>query len=106
MKRFTENELQVLPAEEIIVFLAQVQHPQSIRQIADGLKLRHTGRRILPQLLRKMLHRGEVEKLRFGKFRLNPEFRAAKDEHAPTTGGSGEASKPSSDPRGDPNLFE
>jgi ribonuclease R len=109
MKRFTENEMQVLPVEEIIAFLAGAQHPQSIRQIADGLKLRHTGRRLLPQALKKMLHRGEVEKLRFGKFRLNPELRAARDGRSAADEIAREDPRPNPiprTPRGDPNLFE
>ena len=109
MKRFTENELEVLPAEEIVALLSAAQHPLSIRQIADGLKLRHTGRRILPQVLKKMIHRGEVEKLRFGKFRLNPEFRAANDSRKPVAGTADETPKPNPihrGSRGDPNLFE
>ena len=110
MKRFTENELAVVPAEEIIAFLARAQYPQSIRQIADGLKLRHIGRRLLPPLLKKMIHRGEVEKLRFGKLRLNPEFRDSKSNRSTAAkGGVKEDSKPNPTPRaskGDPNLFE
>jgi ribonuclease R len=106
MKRFTESELQVLPVGEILAFLALAQHPLSIRQIADGMKLRHVGRRLLPQCLNKMMHRGEVEKLRFGKFRLTAEFRAAKESLTPVANAPKQGSRLNPTPRSDPNIFE
>lgn len=53
----------------LIAHLASAARPQSIREIAAALKLRHWGRRALPKLLAKLKRKGDVDEAH-GRFRL------------------------------------
>ena len=45
----------------LLAYLATISRPESIREIARGLSLRHWGRRALPKLLKLLIRRGDVE---------------------------------------------
>jgi ribonuclease R len=53
----------------LLAHLAKSPHPQSIREIAAGLNLRHWGRRALPKLLSRLKRSGVVDESH-GRFRL------------------------------------
>jgi len=53
----------------LLAYLSTASHPQSIREIAAGLKLRHWGRRALPKLLSRLKRSGDVDESH-GRFRL------------------------------------
>src|SRR5215469_12692265 len=53
----------------LLAHLSAASHPQSIREIAAALKLRHWGRRALPKLLSRLKRSGDVDESH-GRFRL------------------------------------
>ncbi|HVB07882.1 MAG TPA: RNB domain-containing ribonuclease, partial [Candidatus Acidoferrales bacterium] len=64
---------------ELLAYLAKANRPESIREMASAMGLRHWGRRALPKLLAKLRRRGDVEEQR-GRYRLTghrPEHAAA-----------------------------
>src|SRR5487761_200842 len=64
---------------ELLAYLAKTDRPESIREMASALGLRHWGRRALPKLLGRLKRRGDVEE-QHGRYRLTghrPEHRAA-----------------------------
>src|SRR5487761_992943 len=54
---------------ELLAYLAKANGPESIREMASALGLRHWGRRALPKLLGRLKRRGEVEE-EHGRYRL------------------------------------
>jgi len=58
-----------IPESALLAYLSRSHHPQSVREIAAGMELRHWGRRALPKVLSQLKHRGDVEE-KHGKFRL------------------------------------
>jgi ribonuclease R len=57
-------------AQDILAHLARAPAPVRLRDIAQALGLRHHGRRALPRLIAQLKHRGEIEELRGGRYRL------------------------------------
>src|SRR5260370_36454188 len=57
-------------ADAVLAHRATLSQPASIRQIANGMELRHRGRRYLPRVLQKLKKRREVEEIHGGRFRL------------------------------------
>ncbi|HVA16493.1 MAG TPA: hypothetical protein VMV59_02145, partial [Candidatus Dormibacteraeota bacterium] len=54
---------------ELLAYLAKANRPESIREIASTLGLRHWGRRALPKLLGRLKRRGDVQ-VEHGRYRL------------------------------------
>ncbi len=54
---------------ELLAYLAAAPRPQSVREIASGMELRHWGRRALPKVLSQLKRRGDVEESH-GRFQL------------------------------------
>ncbi|HEV2617101.1 MAG TPA: VacB/RNase II family 3'-5' exoribonuclease [Candidatus Acidoferrales bacterium] len=54
---------------ELLDYLAKANRPESIRQMASALGLRHWGRRALPKLLGRLKRRGVVQ-VEHGRYRL------------------------------------
>ena len=54
--------------EEILNFLARLARPASARDVAEGLKLRHSGRRALPKILSRLKRKGLVRESDGGRF--------------------------------------
>ena len=57
-------------AEELLAHLATLSKPASIRELAHGMGLKHTGRRYLPRVIQKLIKRKEVEEVHGGRYRL------------------------------------
>jgi ribonuclease R len=55
---------------DLLAYLSGAQRPQSIREIASGMRLRHGGRRALPKVLSQLKRSGDLEESR-GRFRLS-----------------------------------
>ncbi|MFZ0211948.1 MAG: RNB domain-containing ribonuclease [Candidatus Acidiferrales bacterium] len=64
----------------LLAYLATAARPESIREIARAMSLRHWGRRALPKLLERLERRGDVEESR-GRYRLTGERAAQKTAH-------------------------
>ena len=56
--------------EQVLAYLATIANPESVRQIAHGMELRHHGRRFLPRILQHLEGRGDIEKIHGGQYRL------------------------------------
>src|SRR5271168_2505251 len=56
--------------EQVIAYLAELPQPESIREIAHGLGLKHHGRRFLPRIIRKFKKNGDIEEVYGGRYRL------------------------------------
>ena len=54
---------------EVLAHLAELREPANIRQIAQGMSLKHHGRRVLPKIMAKLRRQGDVEEAR-GRYRL------------------------------------
>ncbi|HLJ23478.1 MAG TPA: VacB/RNase II family 3'-5' exoribonuclease [Candidatus Acidoferrales bacterium] len=68
---------------EVLAQLARSRGPQSLREIAAALNLRHSGRRALVKLARKMKKRGEIHEYPNGRVGLPKEKKAAQDAQPP-----------------------
>jgi ribonuclease R len=70
---------------EVVAHLSRSRKPQSLREIAASLGLRHSGRRALVKLTRTMKKRGDIHEYPNGRIGLPKEKRYAepprKDEH-------------------------
>ena len=102
---------------QLLAHMARSERPQSIREMAHELGLRHRGRRAVPKILSKLKRRGVVEEVSGGRFRLAEGHmpRAAAQKAA---AGSVERAKPAGQasptglaeqqrrPQRDPNLIE
>jgi ribonuclease R len=93
---------------EVLAHLAKSRRPQSLREIAAALGLRHSGRRALVKLARKMKGRGEIHEYPNGRISLPGEKRGAqsgeggKKPRGPLSHPGGE---PPAMPRPDKNEF-
>src|SRR5579872_5293983 len=82
MARHDETRAPVTESE-VLAQLARSRGPQSLREIAAALDLRHSGRRALVKLARKMKKRGEIHEYPNGRVALPTEKQAA--QHGATS---------------------
>src|ERR1700687_4053302 len=68
---------------EVVAHLARSRRPQSLREIAAALGLRHSGRRALVKLARKMKKHGEIHEYPNGRVGLPKEKQGAQHAHPP-----------------------
>jgi ribonuclease R len=68
---------------EVVAHLARSRRPQSLREIAAALGLRHSGRRALVKLTRKMKKHGEIHEYPNGRVGLPKEKQGARDGQTP-----------------------
>jgi ribonuclease R len=54
----------------VLAYLATLSQPNSLREIAHGMGLKHHGRRFLPRVIRQLAKRGEIEEMYGGRYRL------------------------------------
>jgi ribonuclease R len=98
-----------LSREDVIAYISTLPQPASIRQIAHGMELRHSGRRFLPRIIKQLIHEGQVEEIHGGRYRLAGSKHAQKapageregsvaKANTAAAGGSVSASKRSADP--------
>ena len=91
--------------DEVLGFLGRTRGPVSVREIAAGLSLRHTGRRALSGIISRLKRQRLVEEVRRGQYRLvggRSELGHARPESA-----SRAMSKPAARlGSGDPNLLQ
>ncbi len=68
--------------QEVLSFLAQFRRPVSAREIAEGLTLRHSGRRALPKILSRLKKKGLLRESDQGRYQFRgdaaPTQKAAK----------------------------
>jgi ribonuclease R len=76
MPRQDEPRAPVTEAE-VLAHLSRSRNPQSLREIAAALGLRHSGRRALVKLARKMKKHGEIHEYPNGRVALPTEKQAA-----------------------------
>jgi ribonuclease R len=81
MPRHDEPRAPVIEAE-VLAQLARSRGPQTLREIAAALGLRHSGRRALVKLTRKMKKRGEIHEYPNGRVGLPKEKQGA--QYAPS----------------------
>src|SRR6185369_15821816 len=79
MPRSSEPHEPVTEAE-VVAHLARSRKPLSLREIAAALNLRHSGRRALVKLARKMKKRGEIHEYPNGRVGLPKEKHGAQYE--------------------------
>ena len=82
MPRLDEPRAAVTESE-VIAHLARSRRPQSLREIAAALDLRHSGRRALVKLARKMKKRGEIHEYPNGRVGLPKEKQGAQYAEPP-----------------------
>jgi ribonuclease R len=105
-----ENRAPSRPEEidetRLLAHLATISHPQSIREIAASLGLRHWGRRALPKLLSRLKRSGDVDESH-GRFRLTGQRPGHKQPARPQPHAASPAPAPreSRHSRHDPNLI-
>jgi ribonuclease R len=73
---------------DVLAQLARSRGPQSLREIAAALDLRHSGRRALVKLTRKMKKRGEIHEYPNGRVGLPKEKQGAQFAEPSQKGGS------------------
>src|SRR5580704_7742625 len=56
--------------EQVTAYLSSIARPESVRQIAHGMELRHHGRRFLPRIIQHLKSRGDIEEIRGGQYQL------------------------------------
>ncbi|HEV2523027.1 MAG TPA: VacB/RNase II family 3'-5' exoribonuclease [Candidatus Acidoferrales bacterium] len=71
---------------EVLAHLSRSRKPQSLREIAAALGLRHSGRRALVKLARKMKKRGEIHEYPNGRIALPPKKQGAQYAEPPHKG--------------------
>jgi ribonuclease R len=82
MPRQDEPRAPVTEAD-VLAHLSRSRKPQSLREIAAALELRHSGRRALVKLARKMKKRGEIHEYPNGRVALPTEKQTAQHGSAP-----------------------
>ena len=82
MPRHDEPRAAVTEAD-VLAHLSRSRKPQSLREIAAALDLRHSGRRALVKLARKMKKRGEIHEYPNGRVALPTEKQAAEHGAGP-----------------------
>src|SRR5579864_4191409 len=105
MPRHDEPRAPVTEAE-VVAHLARSRKPQNLREIAAALNLRHSGRRALVKLARKMKKRGEIHEYPNGRVGLPKEkqgaqFAQPEKKSAPQHRGSENRSEPRPQPGAD-----
>ncbi|HEV7968708.1 MAG TPA: VacB/RNase II family 3'-5' exoribonuclease [Candidatus Acidoferrales bacterium] len=103
MPRHDEPRAPVTEAE-VVAHLARSRKPQSLREMAAALGLRHSGRRALVKLARKMKKHGEIHEYPNGRVGLPKEKQGAHDTPPSQKGaaqrqGSGPRPEPRTQPR-------
>src|SRR5579872_3774739 len=93
MARHDETRAPVTESE-VLAQLARSRGPQSLREIAAALGLRHSGRRALVKLARKMKKRGEIYEYPNGRVALPTEKQAAQSGVMAIAGGEVRPQKP------------
>src|SRR5579862_6170240 len=68
---------------EVLAHLSRSRKPQSLREIAAALDLRHSGRRALVKIARKMKKRGEIHEYPNGRIALPKEKHGAEQAKPP-----------------------
>lgn len=56
--------------EQVLAYFATLTRPESVRQIAHGMELRHHGRRFLPRIIQHLKSRGDLEEIHGGQYVL------------------------------------
>ena len=77
--------------EDVIAYISALPEAASIRQIAHGMELRHSGRRFLPRIIKQLIHEGGIEEIHGGRYRLAGAKHAQKN--APSAAGSASKSE-------------
>jgi ribonuclease R len=97
----------VVTREEVVAHLATLPKPTSIREIAHGMGLKHTGRRFLPRVLQQLKRGGEVEEIYGGRFRLAGAKQSQGDGSGsrPASGKKPSGRQPAPRHSADPNLI-
>jgi len=54
----------------VLAHLATLSQAASIREIAEGMDLKHRGRRFLPRVIEQLKTKGEIEEIHGGRYRL------------------------------------
>jgi ribonuclease R len=85
MAHHDEPRAQVTEAD-VLAQLSRSRRPQTLRQIAAALQLRHSGRRALLKLTRKMKKRGEIHEYPNGHVGLPKEKQGAEYAQPPQKG--------------------
>src|SRR5258708_804657 len=85
MPRPSEPRAPVTEAE-VVAHLARSRKPQNLREIAAALGLRHSGRRALVKLARKMKKHGEIHEYPNGRVGLPKEKQGAQFAQPPQKG--------------------
>src|SRR6202171_342651 len=93
MPRPAEPRVPVTEAE-VLAQLARSNKPQSLREIAAALDLRHSARRALVKLARKMKRRGDIHEYPNGRIGLPKQKQSAEDGAQRGTERSGEYAAP------------
>jgi ribonuclease R len=86
---------------EVLAHLSRSRKPQSLREIAAALELRHSGRRALVKLARKLKKRGEIHEYPNGRIALPPKKQGA---HYAEPSQKSAATTHASEPRGKPRT--
>jgi ribonuclease R len=104
-----EPREQEVNAGDLISYLAKLPQPASIRRIAHGMGLKHSGRRFLPRLIQQLKRRGDIEEVYGGRFRLaeqksTPEATARRATRAAQSAAarSGKSAAPASEAASEP----
>src|SRR5271167_4594856 len=71
---------------DVLTHLSRTRKPQILREIAAALELRHSGRRALVKLARKMKKRGEIHEYPNGRVALPKEKQGAQLAEPPQKG--------------------
>src|SRR3984893_722553 len=70
---------------DVLAHLSRSRKPQSLREIAAALELKHSGRRALVKLARKMKKRGEIHEYPNGRVALPAGKQAAQHGARPAS---------------------
>ncbi len=85
-----ENPREPVTEADVLAHLSRSRRPQSLREIAAALDLRHSGRRALVKLARKMKKRGEIHEYPNGRVGLPKEKQGAEFAQPPRHKGAPE----------------
>ena len=77
--------------EQVTAYLATLPHPVTIREIAQGMDLKHRGRRFLPRVIQQLKRRGDIEEIHGGRYHLA----GRKNSPSATVRRTGDHAKPS-----------
>src|ERR1700683_4241224 len=91
--------------EEVIAHMATLPRATSIREIAHGMGLKHTGRRFLPRVLQQLKRGAEIEEIHGGRYRLaGAKHSQAQTSQARPRSNEKTSRGPLARPSADPNL--